>query len=128
MLQVNAIDHINMYVKNLDETVHFYEKVFGLKEYESGLGSSGAPYKIIGLSDSLFLCLYEDKNLGNVKETINHFGFHVDDIDKKVELLKSNNIDVLYGGVVDYGKSKSVYIKDPSGYEIEISSKFGGGF
>jgi len=36
-------------------------------------------------------------------------------------------VKILYGGEVDWEKSKSVYVVDPSGYEIELSQLVGGG-
>lgn len=44
-----------------------------------------------------------------------------------VEACKKMKVLVLYGGYVDWEKSRSVYITDPSGYEIEISELWGGG-
>ena len=36
-------------------------------------------------------------------------------------------VNILYGGAVDWGRSNSVYITDPSGWEIELTEQFGGG-
>ena len=35
--------------------------------------------------------------------------------------------EILYGGVVDWETSRSVYIVDPSGYEVELAEISGGG-
>ncbi len=40
---------------------------------------------------------------------------------------KKFNVEVIYDGSVEFEKSKSVYIKDPSGYDIELSEVSGGG-
>lgn len=41
--------------------------------------------------------------------------------------LRERNIELAYGGgVVLQGKSRSMYILDPNGYEIELVEKLGG--
>lgn len=127
MLKIRGIDHLNLNVKNLDETVSFYHTLFGLEVKESGKSSRGNPYAIIGKKDAFYLCLYENPEFGTGDDTVfNHLGINVEDFAPVLPLLKERNIEVHYGGVVDYGKSRSYYITDPNGIEIEISEKFGG--
>ncbi len=128
MLDINSVDHLNMWVNDIEESVKFYKKVFNFKEFESGLGSNKQPYKIIGIPGKMFLCLYQKRDLVVDKNSLNHFGIHINNLESSLALLKQSNIEVLYDDIVDYGQSKSIYIKDPSGHEIELSSKFGGGF
>ena len=122
-LKATRIDHVNMTVKDLDATLAFYQKLFGFTirkdqhpSYES---------YIIG-NDDIKLCLYEDKDLV-VGEGLNHFGFHVDNFDEIVATCKQMGVEMPYG-VVEWEekKSRSVYIVDPSGYEIELSEIQGG--
>jgi hypothetical protein len=39
----------------------------------------------------------------------------------KIEIVNYNE-----SGVIDYPETQSIYIKDPSGYEIELSKSFAG--
>jgi lactoylglutathione lyase len=57
---------------------------------------------------------------------INHVGFHIDNFDEVVEKCKSMNITMPYG-VIEWESSRSVYIIDPNGYEVELSEVQGGG-
>lgn len=127
MLEIKNIDHLNMNVSNLSNSVSFYEKLFGLKVYEEGFSNAGNPYKIIGLPGSLFLCLYENDN-GVPKGKLNHIGINVggsfEDVERK---LREEGININYGGIVEYSHSRSLYISDPDGNEIELSEVFGGG-
>jgi len=43
-----------------------------------------------------------------------------------LDKCKFLGVQVLYGGTADWEKSKSVYIKDLSGYELELSKISGG--
>ena len=122
MLKTISIDHINMSVRNLKESLDFYKKLFGFAVKKEQQKDNS---KIIG-NDNIKLCLYENPNLekGN---GINHFGFYTENFDKIIETCKSLGVRVLYGGEVNWGKSKSIYVEDPNGYVIELSNKQGGG-
>jgi catechol-2,3-dioxygenase len=127
MLEIKNVDHLNMNVSNLSNSVAFYEKLFSLRVFEEGESSSGNPYKIIGLPGSLFLCLYENKQ-GLSKGSLNHIGINISGKFEEAEkALRANGIDLNYGGIVEYPHSRSLYISDPDGNEIELSEVFGGG-
>ena len=125
-LSAISIDHINMKVKDLAESVSFYSNLFGFEvKQDENPNKSGVPSKIIG-NDSIKLCLYEVPDM-KPEGGIAHFGFHVNNFSKVISNCKELGVQVLYGGEVDWEKSRSVYIVDPSGYEIELSEVSGGG-
>ena len=121
MLKINSIDHLNFFVKDLDESVKFYCELFGLEEKEKGKANWG-PYKIIG-KDNVHLCIYEKPDL-KIGEGVNHFGFNVANFDEIISHCKKMNVEHYK---YDWEKSRSVYITDPNGYEIELSEVQGGG-
>ncbi len=117
------IDHINMQVKNLQESSAFYAKFFGLEVKESGVGMRGNPYQIVGKND-FALCMYEHPSLNREKisnSPFDHFGIRINDQEKFLKLVETEKIKINYGGVVEYNASNSWYIEDPNGYEIEVS-------
>jgi catechol 2,3-dioxygenase-like lactoylglutathione lyase family enzyme len=120
-LKALSIDHANINVNNLDESVDFYSTLFGfeLKKDQPEQNS-----KIIG-NDAVKLCLYENPEMVYTKG-INHIGFHIQNFDEVVEKCKTMNISMPYG-VIQWESSRSVYILDPSGYELELSEVQGGG-
>ncbi len=120
-IRATSIDHINMNVKDLAESIAFYRNLFRfeLKEDQPQQKS-----QIIG-NESIKLCLYEDPDqVGG--SGINHFGFYVENFDAVVEQCKALNLVMPYG-VLEWKHSRSVYIVDPNGYEIELSEVEGGG-
>jgi catechol 2,3-dioxygenase-like lactoylglutathione lyase family enzyme len=121
-LKATSMDHVNMSVKNLDESVEFYKKLFGfvVKKNQPEQNS-----KIIG-NDNIKLCLYEDPEM-SPEGGIAHFGFNIENFDEIIEKCNSLGVEVLYDGPVQFEKSRSIYIKDPSGYDIELSEIPGGG-
>ena len=130
MIKVNHMDHLNMFVSHLELSLNFYEKLFGFKVKESGT-SRGRPYAITGVSEKIMLALYEDKNLPPAGR-MNHFGLNVADFQIALETIDAQGIETYYGdsmekGAVVYDRSRSLYIRDPDGNEIELSENFAGG-
>ena len=125
-LKATSIDHVNMKVKDLEKSVEFYKNLFGFEiKQEENPNKIDAPSKIIG-NDSIKLCMYEIPDM-SPEGGIAHFGFNIANFNEVIEKCKELGVEVLYGGIVDWDKSKSVYIVDPSGYEIELGEISGGG-
>lgn len=132
--KIKAIDHINMTVKNLRESIDWYEKVFGLEVKEEGRSNSGNDYAIVGETGSIMLAIYQLEQGKTLKideqshDGINHFGVEVEDFDQALINFKQHGVKINYNeAIFDYEKSRSFYITDPSGYEIEVAEVFGGG-
>ncbi len=125
-LKATSIDHVNMKVKDLEKSVEFYKNLFGFEiKQEENPNKIDAPSKIIG-NDSIKLCMYEVPDM-SPEGGIAHFGFNIANFNDVITRCKELGVEVLYGGIVDWDKSKSVYIVDPSGYEIELGEISGGG-
>ena len=58
---------------------------------------------------------------------IAHFGFNIENFEEIMETCKSLGVKVFYDGPVKFEKSRSIYIEDPNGYDIELSEVQGGG-
>ena len=125
-LKATSIDHVNMKVKNLAQSVEFYKNLFGFEiKQEENPNKIDAPSKIIG-NDTIKLCMYEVPEM-SPEGGIAHFGFNIANFEETIAKCEELGVQVLYGGIVDWEKSKSVYIVDPSGYEIELGEIAGGG-
>ncbi|KEQ56995.1 Metallothiol transferase FosB protein [Marine Group I thaumarchaeote SCGC AAA799-E16] len=126
-LKATSMDHVNMNVRDLSKTVEFYKNLFGfeVRKEDNSPNKLDAPSKIIG-NDSIKLCLYEDPQV-TPTGGIAHFGFHVENFEDIIQKCNELGVEVLYDGPVDFEKSRSVYIKDPTGYDIELSEVSGGG-
>ena len=119
-----GIDHLNLDVKNLEHTVEFYNKLFGYTVLKEQPEENS---KIIG-NEHLKLCLYQkDEFEYYEKNGFNHFGLHINNFEDVVQKCKELDIEIYYGGPIDWERSSSIYIKYPNGYEIELAKEFGGG-
>ena len=125
-LNAKSIDHVNMKVKNLIQSVEFYKNLFGFEiKQEENPNKLDAPSKIIG-NNTIKLCMYEVPTM-SPEGGIVHFGFNIENFDQVIEKCKELNVEILYDGIIDWEKSKSIYIVDPNGYEIELGQIAGGG-
>ena len=129
---ISAIDHLNLNVANLERSIDFYQRAFGM-EIREDRRNDEKPYVIVGKAGVAYVALHErETRPGEAAGRINHWGFVVDDFDALSARLERCNIAVLYrrdgfDGVFEYPHSRSVYVADPDGTEIELTSRFGGG-
>jgi len=123
-LIAKGLDHINLEVNNLAESVTFYKDLFG---FEVRKDQPEENSKIIG-NDAVKLCLYETAGFERYeKKGYHHFGIHIANFDDIIEKCEEMNLKIYYGGPLEWENSTSIYIQDPNGYEIELSKSFGGG-
>ncbi len=83
MNNIAHLDHLNMNVRNLSETISWYASVFDFEKVEEGLWE-GQPWAILKSGDAL-LCLYEapdgtHERPGDIGMLgVNHFGLRIRD-------------------------------------------------
>jgi catechol 2,3-dioxygenase-like lactoylglutathione lyase family enzyme len=124
-LQTTGIDHLNIEVADLDKTVAFYKALLGFEVLEELPADNG---KIIG-NDNAKLCIYEAAGFSGYKNKVglHHIGFNIKNFDDVKTRCDELDIKILYGDVVRWPGSQSFYIKDPSGYELELTETWGAG-
>jgi len=124
-----------MFVKDLEESINFYQRLFGTDDEIKDAGENkGIRWAIIGIPNKFYFCLYELK--GKEYDTdamhINHIGFYVPNFNETVERIKEMGLLIEYKGkpimwTNRNGTTRSLYINDPNGYKIEFAEKLGGG-
>lgn len=127
-MNVKRLDHLNFTVRNLKESVNWYKDVFGFEVVETGEQEAG-PWAIVRSHNAL-LCMYEHKDFAKVDKVkrvakkqhgYGHFAFAIENEEDFEAKIKEYNIPVSFGGPLDYAHSRSWYIQDPTGYEIEVA-------
>jgi catechol 2,3-dioxygenase-like lactoylglutathione lyase family enzyme len=107
-----GIGHVGLKVHDLETSVEFYRNILGLDKSTSERGVARIPSG----PDTLVL---HEKGVGMSGF---HFGFHVDSsskVDEWQAWLRARNI-IIYEDVTKE-KYRSIKIRDPDGYWIEIS-------
>ena len=113
-----GLTHIAIAVKDLNETLRFYQKVFEVKVmyHKDDFLQVTTP----GAND---IIVFEKKKADYGKTgAIAHFGFRLrkaEDIDEMAKRIKSAG-----GTIIDKGEfvpgEPYIFFKDPDGYEVEI--------
>ena len=133
MIRVLSIDHVNLQVADLDVSMDFYHRVFGFKLLEDGRNGQPGGWAIIGLPGAVYLALGVTKDLAPPQgKRIVHFGLVIEDAASTLEQLRKNGVTIVPRGpggsaILSYPRSQSIYIRDPDGHEIELTTRFGGG-
>jgi lactoylglutathione lyase len=127
-MKVKNLDHLNMSVRDLDESVQWYGRIFGFKKVEEDV-QEGVRWAVIQAGDAM-LCIYEhpdyefhdrfglaDRKLFGMS----HFALRIDDPESWLAIAERENIKFMYDGEIPWPHSRAWYIQDPTGYEIEVA-------
>ena len=122
-MQVKALGHVVLKVRNLERSVTFYRDILGMKEVARYRGSMvffsfGSNHHDLGL-------LQIGEHASQPAQTgigLYHVAFKVgDSLDELRECkahLEQHGVPIL--GTSDHGVSQSLYLHDPDGIEIEL--------
>ncbi|KAA3624208.1 MAG: VOC family protein [Bacteroidetes bacterium] len=118
-------NHIALSVKDVDESIEFYQKVLQLKEIENTASDSKTRWLSIGEGKQLHLIPRPNSEIKTDKAV--HFALATTDLSSFVMFLEQLNIpysDWLGTPNKDYIRKdgiRQVYFQDPNGYWIEIN-------
>ncbi|MBU2938856.1 VOC family protein [Lacinutrix sp. C3R15] len=121
-----SFNHIALSVKDVDESVAFYQKVFKFKEIENTASNSKTRWLALGEGKQLHLIPRPNLEVKTNKAV--HFALAIADLALFVSHLKTLNIeysDWLGTANKDYVRKdgiQQVYFQDPNGYWIEINN------
>jgi len=122
--EIDFLDHVAIRVKDLEQSVSWYEKILALKKYKlKEWGDS----PIFMLSKKCGVALFpanpEDDflnpNSKNIK--IDHFAFNVNKENFEKAKKKFLNLGVDFE-VQDHFYFDSIYLKDPDGHTVELTT------
>jgi catechol 2,3-dioxygenase-like lactoylglutathione lyase family enzyme len=134
-LQIAGIHHITLISGNLDRSAAFYRDLLGLRLVEAGVNqddpgarhfwfgdAAGAPGTLV----SLFEYPQMDHGAVGVGST-HHFAFRVggeDELEEWRRYLASRGVPCTQ--VLDRGRFRSIYLRDPDGHIVEIATDLPG--
>ena len=117
-LKTTGIDHVNLSVNSLEESCTFWKNLMGFETLEDMPEENG---RIIGTHEAK-LALYESPEMTKPgTDGFAHVGFHIANFDEIEATCAELCVKVLYGGIISWPKSRSIYVADPNGYDIELS-------
>lgn len=122
------LNHIAISVKNVDESIAFYQKVFGLKEIENTASNSQTRWLLLAENKQLHIIPRPKLEVKTNKAV--HFALSTSDLDSFIQHLNALNIEYSdWKNTItkDYVRKDGIhqfYIQDPDGYWIEINNAF----
>jgi catechol 2,3-dioxygenase-like lactoylglutathione lyase family enzyme len=129
MSPIKHLDHLNLTVNNLDQSEQWYAALFGFERVEAGVWHE-TQWRILRAGDAM-LCMYEHPELTappvlvgrrapQQHHLVKHFALRLHDEADFLARVEATGATLGYGGRVDWPHSSAWYVKDPSGYEIEV--------
>ncbi len=124
-MHVKHLDHLNMSVSNLEESLAWYARVFGFKRVEGGV-RNGVAWAIVRAGEAM-LCLYEHAGrarpdpMGHNVHGLSHFALRITDREAWVATVEREQLELEWDGEVTWPNSTAWYVLDPTGYEIEVA-------
>jgi len=126
-MSVKHLDHLNLSVNDFDETAAWYGRVFGFEVVQDETDAHGVRWGVLKGGDAM-LCIYEYPDFQapeGAREAgihgVRHFGLRITDGDGWVATIERENLELTWGGEVSWPHSTAWYVKDPTGYEIEVA-------
>ena len=115
--------HTRMRVSDLEESVRFYEKVFGLevsRRHESPRGSKLVFLSVPNSDEEIELTYFPGSGSVEVQEDLMHLAFEVESMSELETHTKSVGVPVSDGPTQSSSGSIFAFVDAPDGYEIEV--------
>jgi catechol 2,3-dioxygenase-like lactoylglutathione lyase family enzyme len=127
-IKLNGLDHFALNVKDMNRAENFYTQVLGFPVIHRTETNAGLKHIEVD-AGNVALALFEspDLDLKTAHKTMTddgylHFAFGApyDQFDATLQALKEEGV-IMDGEPRDWGKSVSVYFRDPDDHQLEIN-------
>ena len=123
---VSKFLHTRMRVDDLDETVAFYVKVFGLevsRRHESPRGSKLVFLAVPNSEEEIEITYYPGSGSVQVQEDLMHLAFEVESMEAFAQHLQQVGYSFSDGPTKSSSGSVFAFVDAPEGYEVEVIEK-----
>ena len=115
--------HTRMRVDDLDRTISFYQKDFGLevtKRHESPRGSKLVFLAVPNSDEEIEITYYPGSGPVQVQEDLMHLAFEVESMEAFGEHIQAVGVEFSDGPTESSSGSTFAFVDAPEGYEIEV--------
>ena len=123
---VSKFLHTRMRVDDLDKTVEFYEKVFGLqvtRQHESPRGSKLVFLAVPNSEEEIEITYFPGSGPVQVQEDLMHLAFEVQSMDEFADHIERIGYSFSDGPTKSSSGSVFAFVDAPEGYEVEVIEK-----
>jgi len=120
---VSKFLHTRMRVNDLERTLEFYQRVFGLevtRRHESPRGSKLAFLAVPNSDEEIEITYFPGSGSVKVQEDLMHLAFEVESMAKFQEHLDQIGVPLSDGPTQSSSGSVFAFVDAPDGYEIEV--------
>lgn len=112
--------HVTIMVKNLEESLDFYQKIVGLPITDRLQTGPDQEIVFLGEGETLIELIY-NKNLEKlyIGQDIS-IGFSVDNLDKTMEFINNNGLELLTEVIQPNEMTRFFFILDPNGLKVQF--------
>ncbi len=115
-----SLDHVGIYVKDLERSLKFYSELFGFPEHSRlNLGTTNIAF--LDLGGSLLEIVQRAEPPEAPSGSWSHLAYTTDDFDGMVSRLREKGLELREMTLGD--GSRIVFFKDPDGHDVEIDEK-----
>jgi lactoylglutathione lyase len=118
-LNVRELNHIALYVRDLDVSINFYEKILELPRLPRPPFDFQGAWFALGQQE---LHLIVDAIHNNDERHSMHFAMLIDDIYAADAKLKRKGVSTMYGPMPRPDGAYQLFFNDPDGYRLEMIS------
>ncbi len=118
------LGHVNLYVRNAEQSRDWYARVLGLHTYHYRPGRAAFMSADLDMSHEVALMQVGPDAAGPMRGQVglNHMAWMVDSLeDLAVAYQRLKDNDVRIDAIVDHGISLGIYFRDPDGNGLEVS-------
>ena len=115
--------HTRMRVNDLEATLEFYQKVFGLqvtRRHESPRGSKLAFLSVPNSEEEIEITYFPGSGPVQVQEDLMHLAFEVESMEAFQKHLDSISVELSDGPTKSSSGSIFAFVDAPEGYEVEV--------
>ena len=123
-IEINFLDHVAIRVKNINDSVSWYEKVLGLKKYQLPEWGDFPVFMLANKSGiALFPAKTDDPKIVRTSKNvrIDHFAFNVNRKNFAKARIRYDELGLEYE-FQDHHYFHSLYTRDPDGHVVELTT------
>lgn len=109
-----------IHVKNLENSIHFYEAVMGLKLQRRFPGGSQTEIAFLADGPAELELICDQGATPPMYQESPSLGFSVEDLDQAMENMKKQGVAIVKGPISPNPSTRFFFIQDPDGVSLEI--------